>query len=241
MLEVKNLSVNYKNMFALQNITLKVLEASLTGIVGPNGAGKSTLIKSILNLIPHQGQIMFDGETVEKNFFRISYVEQRSSIDFSFPITVKECVSMGTYAGMKVFQRIKKAEWQRVSKALKRVDMEKYSSRQIGELSGGQFQRVLLARCLAQNADFVFLDEPFVGIDLVSEKIIMDTLKELKYQGKTVLIVHHDLSKVKQYFDNIILLKQSLIAHGSVESVFNEKNLKKAYGDTTFIGSEIII
>lgn len=134
---------------------------------------------------------------------------------------------MGTYAGMKVFQRIKNAEWQRVSKALEKVDMGKYSNHQIGELSGGQFQRVLLARCLAQNADFIFLDEPFVGIDLVSERIIMDTLKELKHQGKTVLIVHHDLSKVKKYFDNIILLNRNLIAHGSVESVFNEENLKK--------------
>ncbi|HAQ1542427.1 TPA: metal ABC transporter ATP-binding protein, partial [Enterococcus faecium] len=142
----------------------------------------------------------------------------------------------GTYAGMKVFQRIKNAEWQRVSKALEKVDMGKYSNHQIGELSGGQFQRVLLARCLAQNADFIFLDEPFVGIDLVSERIIMDTLKELKHQGKTVLIVHHDLSKVKKYFDNIILLNRNLIAHGSVESVFNEENLKKAYGDTIFIG-----
>ncbi|MFS7475262.1 metal ABC transporter ATP-binding protein, partial [Enterococcus faecium] len=100
----------------------------------------------------------------------------------------------------------------------------------------GQFQRVLLARCLAQNADFIFLDEPFVGIDLISERIIMDTLKELKNQGKTVLIVHHDLSKVKKYFDNIILLNRNVIAHGSVESVFNEENLKKAYGDTIFIG-----
>lgn len=150
-------------------------------------------------------------------------------IDFTFPIKVKECVSMGTYAGMKVFQRIKNAEWQRVSKALEKVDMGKYSNHQIGELSGGQFQRVLLARCLAQNADFIFLDEPFVGIDLVSERIIMDTLKELKHQGKTVLIVHHDLSKVKKYFNNIILLNRNLIAHGSVESVFNEENLKSLW------------
>ena len=154
-----------------------------------------------------------------------SYVEQKADIDFTFPIKVKECVSMGTYAGMKVFQRIKNAEWQRVSKALEKVDMGKYSNHQIGELSGGQFQRVLLARCLAQNADFIFLDEPFVGIDLVSERIIMDTLKELKHQGKTVLIVHHDLSKVKKYFDNIILLNRNLIAHGSVESVLDRKSV----------------
>ncbi|BDP78816.1 hypothetical protein EfmAA242_30440 [Enterococcus faecium] len=158
--------------------------------------------------IPHQGEVSINNEDINKKLVKIAYVEQKADIDFTFPIKVKECVSMGTYAGMKVFQRIKNAEWQRVSKALEKVDMGKYSNHQIGELSGGQFQRVLLARCLAQNADFIFLDEPFVGIDLVSERIIMDTLKKLKHQGKTVLIVHHDLSKVKKYFDNIILLDQ---------------------------------
>ncbi|OOL67460.1 hypothetical protein B1P87_15520 [Enterococcus faecium] len=236
MLEVKKLNVCYNDFLALNEISLKIQEGALTGIIGPNGAGKSTLLKAMLNIIPHQGEVSINNEDINKKLVKIAYVEQKADIDFTFPIKVKECVSMGTYAGMKVFQRIKNAEWQRVSKALEKVDMGKYSNHQIGELSGGQFQRVLLARCLAQNADFIFLDEPFVGIDLVSERIIMDTLKELKHQGKTVLIVHHDLSKVKKYFDNIILLNRNLIAHGSVESVFNEENLKKAYGDTIFIG-----
>lgn len=236
MLEVKKLNVCYKDFLALNEISLKIQEGALTGIFGPNGAGKSTLLKAMLNIIPHQGEVSINNEDINKKLVKIAYVEQKADIDFTFPIKVKECVSMGTYAGMKVFQRIKNAEWQKVSKALEKVDMGKYSNHQIGELSGGQFQRVLLARCLAQNADFIFLDEPFVGIDLVSERIIMDTLKELKHQGKTVLIVHHDLSKVKKYFDNIILLNRNLIAHGSVESVFNEENLKKAYGDTIFIG-----
>lgn len=236
MLEVKKLTVCYNDFLALNEISLKIQEGALTGIFGPNGAGKSTLLKAMLNIIPHQGEVSINNEDINKKLVKIAYVEQKADIDFTFPIKVKECVSMGTYAGMKVFQRIKNAEWQKVSKALEKVDMGKYSNHQIGELSGGQFQRVLLARCLAQNADFIFLDEPFVGIDLVSERIIMDTLKELKHQGKTVLIVHHDLSKVKKYFDNIILLNRNLIAHGSVESVFNEENLKKAYGDTIFIG-----
>ena len=226
MLEVKKLTVCYNDFLALNEISLKIQEGALTGIIGPNGAGKSTLLKAMLNIIPHQGDVSINNEDINKKLVKIAYVEQKADIDFTFPIKVKECVSMGTYAGMKVFQRIKNAEWQRVSKALEKVDMGKYSNHQIGELSGGQFQRVLLARCLAQNADFIFLDEP----------LIMDTLKELKHQGKTVLIVHHDLSKVKKYFDNIILLNRNLIAHGSVESVFNEENLKKAYGDTIFIG-----
>ena len=236
MLKAEKLSVSYNNFLALKEISIEIQEGTLTGIIGPNGAGKSTLLKAMLNIIPHQGKVFINNEDINKNLAKIAYVEQKTDIDFTFPIKVKECVSMGTYAELKVFQRIKNSEWERVFKALKKVNMEEYSNHQIGELSGGQFQRVLLARCLAQNADFIFLDEPFVGIDLVSERIIMDTLKELKHQGKTVLIVHHDLSKVKKYFDNIILLNRNLIAHGSVESVFNEENLKKAYGDTIFIG-----
>ena len=212
----------------MNEISLKIQEGALTGIIGPNGAGKSTLLKAMLNIIPHQEMSPLIMKTSIKTG-KDCICRTKADIDFTFPIKVKECVSMGTYAGMKVFQRIKNAEWQRVSKALEKVDMGKYSNHQIGELSGGQFQRVLLARCLAQNADFIFLDEPFVGIDLVSERIIMDTLKELKHQGKTVLIVHHDLSKVKKYFDNIILLNRNLIAHGSVESVFNEENLKSLW------------
>ncbi|HHK2100779.1 metal ABC transporter ATP-binding protein [Enterococcus faecalis] len=239
MLKAEKLSVSYNNFLALKEISIEIQEGTLTGIIGPNGAGKSTLLKAMLNIIPHQGKVFINNEDINKNLVKIAYVEQKTDIDFTFPIKVKECVSMGTYAELKVFQRIKNSEWERVFKALKKVNMEEYSNHQIGELSGGQFQRVLLARCLAQNADFIFLDEPFVGIDLISERIIMDTLKELKYQGKTVLIVHHDLSKVKKYFDNIVLLNQKLIAYGSVESVFNEVNLKEAYGDTIFIGEGI--
>ncbi|AYQ24116.1 MULTISPECIES: metal ABC transporter ATP-binding protein [Enterococcus] len=239
MLKAEKLSVSYNNFLALKEISIEIQEGTLTGIIGPNGAGKSTLLKAMLNIIPHQGKVFINNEDINKNLAKIAYVEQKTDIDFTFPIKVKECVSMGTYAELKVFQRIKNSEWERVFKALKKVNMEEYSNHQIGELSGGQFQRVLLARCLAQNADFIFLDEPFVGIDLISERIIMDTLKELKYQGKTVLIVHHDLSKVKKYFDNIVLLNQKLIAYGSVESVFNEVNLKEAYGDTIFIGEGI--
>ena len=135
-----------------------------------------------------------------------------------------------------MFQKLGAKEWSRVSEALQKVNLLDYENRQIGELSGGQFQRVLLARCLVQEADYIFLDEPFVGIDSISEKIIMDILQDLKHQGKTILIVHHDLSKVKEYFDDIIILNRELIAYGPINESFSQKNLKKAYGDNIFIG-----
>ncbi|EGO7994827.1 zinc ABC transporter solute-binding protein [Enterococcus faecalis] len=140
MLEVKKLTVCYNDFLALNEISLKIQEGALTGIFGPNGAGKSTLLKAMLNIIPHQGEVSINNEDINKKLVKIAYVEQKADIDFTFPIKVKECVSMGTYAGMKVFQRIKNAEWQKVSKALEKVDMGKYSNHQIGELSGGQFQ-----------------------------------------------------------------------------------------------------
>lgn len=146
---------------------------------------------------------------------------------------------MGTYAEKKVLKKIKKKDWDKVEEALRKVNLLEYSNCQIGELSGGPFQRVLVARCLVQNADYIFLDEPFVGIDSISERIIMTTLKGLREQGKTILIVHHDLSKVKKYFDDIFILNKCQIAKGSVSDVFNESNLKKAYGDAIFIEKEV--
>ena len=197
-------------------------------MIGPNGAGKSTLIKAILNIIPYSGKVLIEGKE-SKNFLKnIAYVEQKSNIDLTFPITVKECVSLGTYTGLKLFQKVGSKEWLRVAQALEKVNLSEYANRQIGELSGGQFQRVLLARCLVQ--------EPFVGIDSVSEKIIMDILQDLKEQGKLILIVHHDLSKVKVYFDELIILNKEIIAYGKVKESFTHENLKKAYGDNIFIG-----
>ncbi|WP_429976011.1 metal ABC transporter ATP-binding protein [Enterococcus sp. DIV0086] len=239
MLEISGLNVFYNNFLALENISLEINRGEITGIIGPNGAGKSTFIKAILNIIPHEGTILIDNNDSKKILKKVAYVEQKAALDPTFPIKVKECVSLGTYAKMKSFQRVKSKEWWKVKEALQKVNLSEYSDLQIGELSGGQFQRVLVARCLVQEADYIFLDEPFAGIDSVSEKIIMDTLKQLKKQGKTILIVHHDLSKAKDYFDNVLILNKNLIAQGSVDNVFNELNLKKAYGDAIFIGKEM--
>ncbi|RZI48211.1 metal ABC transporter ATP-binding protein [Lactococcus kimchii] len=236
MININGINVFYNEIKVLSDIRLKVKPGKITGIIGPNGAGKSTLIKAILNVIPHTGETLINGEESRKQLKNIAYVEQKSDIDPTFPIKVKECVSLGTYTSLKLFQKLGINEWSRVSKALDKVNLLDYENRQIGELSGGQFQRVLLARCLVQEADFIFLDEPFVGIDSISERIIIDILKDLKNQGKTILIVHHDLSKVNEYFDDIIILNRELISYGPIKDSFNPQNLKAAYGDNIFIG-----
>ncbi|BBC76159.1 metal ABC transporter ATP-binding protein [Lactococcus cremoris] len=236
MIKIEHLNVFYSENKALTDVQLKLESGGIIGMIGPNGAGKSTLIKAILNIIPYSGKVLIEGKE-SKNFLKnIAYVEQKSNIDLTFPITVKECVSLGTYTGLKLFQKVGSKEWLRVAQALEKVNLSEYANRQIGELSGGQFQRVLLARCLVQEADYIFLDEPFVGIDSVSEKIIMDILQDLKEQGKLILIVHHDLSKMKVYFDELIILNKEIIAYGKVKESFTHENLKKAYGDNIFIG-----
>ena len=196
MIRIENLSVSYQDTLALQSLSLNIKGPTITGILGPNGAGKSTLIKAMLGIIDHEGQTYLNEEPLNQQLARIAYVEQKAQIDYNFPIKVKECVSLGLYPTIKLFQRLKKSDWQKVTQALKVVGLEEFAERQISQLSGGQFQRVLIARCLVQKADYIFLDEPFVGIDTVSEEIIMSTLRKLKDQGKTILIIHHDLSKV---------------------------------------------
>ncbi len=236
MIYINNLSVQYINNMALSHINLQIRSGRITGIIGPNGAGKSSLLKAVLNIIPHTGETFVDKKELKKLLKNIAYVEQKNNIDFTFPITVRECVALGTYSSLKLFQKLGKDEWSKVDEALEKVNLSDFKARQIGSLSGGQFQRVLIARCLVQEADYIFLDEPFIGIDSVSETIIMDILQHLKAQGKTILIVHHDLSRVRTYFDDLIILNKKLISAGAVAQVFTSENLKKAYGDNIFIG-----
>ena len=177
MIEIQNLSVSYQGQLALDKANVTIKGPTITGIIGPNGAGKSTLIKGLLGIVDHQGQALLDGQPLDKELKRIAYVEQKINIDYNFPIKVKECVSLGLYPKIKLFQRLKTSDWDKVNQALKIVGLEDFAERQISQLSGGQFQRVLIARCLVQEADYIFLDEPFVGIDSVSEEIIMATLR----------------------------------------------------------------
>ncbi|RSJ73957.1 metal ABC transporter ATP-binding protein [Streptococcus cristatus] len=235
MIEMKNLSVSYQGQLALEPISLTIKGPTITGIIGPNGAGKSTLIKGMLGIVESEGQTFLDRKPMKQELSKIAYVEQKIHIDYNFPIKVKECVSLGLYPKIKLFQRLKASDWEKVARALKIVGLEDFAERQISQLSGGQFQRVLIARCLVQEAEYIFLDEPFVGIDSVSEEIIMATLRQLRKAGKTILIVHHDLSKVVAYFDQVLLLNKEVIAFGSTESTFIKENMQKTYGSQLFM------
>ncbi len=236
LITIKNVGVSY----AMQPHVLKDCNATIegptiTGIIGPNGAGKSTLLKAILGLIQSSGEILIDGEPAKKVLQKIAYVEQKSHIDFTFPITIRECVALGRTVKKKPLQRLTKEDWEKVDTAIEEVGLTDLASRQIGALSGGQFQRVLLARCMVQEAQYIFLDEPFVGIDMLSEKVIMTILRKWKEEGKTILMVNHDLSKVKEYFDQVILVKHAIVASGKTEDVFIKKYLDDVYGGSVYI------
>jgi len=234
MIRIENLSVSYKETLALKDISLVLQGPTITGIIGPNGAGKSTLLKGMLGIIPHEGHAFIDDKEMNKSLKKVAYVEQKIHIDYNFPIKVKECVSLGLYPSIPLFHTLKASHWEKVAEALEIVGLSDYADRQISQLSGGQFQRVLIARCLVQDADYILLDEPFVGIDSVSEEIIMNTLRDLKKAGKAVLIVHHDLSKVPHYFDQVLLVNREVIAFGPTKETFTEANLKEAYGNRLF-------
>ncbi|MEK5207756.1 metal ABC transporter ATP-binding protein [Psychrobacillus sp. FSL H8-0510] len=227
---VKELYVSYFGSEALKNVSFTVEEGKLVGIIGPNGAGKSTLLKALLNLIQKEkGEVAILGKTIKEMRTKVAYVPQRSSIDWDFPITVFDTVLLGTYPKLGVFKRPKKIDKAFAYECLEKVGMTEFSKRQIGELSGGQQQRVFLARALAQEPEIYLLDEPFVGVDVTSEETIILILKQLRDLGKTVVVVHHDLRKAKEYFNELILLNKELIDFGVVEKVIRPEVLEKAY------------
>ena len=230
-IRIENLSVAYRGKIALEHVNLELSAGKLTGIVGPNGAGKSTLMKGVLQLIKIQsGRIYYGTEPLNKQREKIAYVEQRQDIDLSFPIDVFGVVLFGTYPHLKIFQRPGKKEKTFAVECLRKVGLSEYAGRQISELSGGQLQRVFIARALAQKAEWILLDEPFAGIDATSEKIIIELLKELRDEGKSIVIVHHDLHKITDYFDEVILLNKGLIASGPVAQTYTSQNMERTYG-----------
>lgn len=229
-ISIKGLSVSYDRKLVLTNIYLELEAGKVYGVVGPNGAGKSTLFKAILGLIElNSGKILIQDETIKKQRKSVVYVPQRDDVDWQFPATVMDIVLMGRYPWKKMFERINQEDKEVAMEALKDVGIEHLKDRQIGELSGGQQQRVFIARALCQGADIFLLDEPFVGVDITTEEKIIDILKRLASQGKTLLVVHHDLSSVEEYFDKVILLNQRLIAVGDTETTFTQENIAKAY------------
>lgn len=229
-LNIQDLSVSYHGKPALSTINISVLAGSLVGIIGPNGAGKSTFIKALLDLISKDnGSVRIFGKTFTEQRHLVAYVPQRNNIDWDFPINVLETVLLGTYPSLGIFRKPKKADKARALAGLKKVGMEDFRDRQIGELSGGQQQRVFLARALVQEPEILLLDEPFVGIDILSEENIMKILRDLKEAGKTILVVHHDLSKVDTYFEQLLVLNKKQIGYGDVEQVIQNGVINEAY------------
>ena len=230
-LTIRGLTVFYDQKPAVFSIDATFRKGRMTAIVGPNGAGKSTLLKAALGIVkPLSGSTSVFGAPLEHMRRRIAYVPQRASVDWDFPARVSDVVGMGLYSELGLLGRFTGAHGKRVTSCLARVGMEDFADRQIGQLSGGQQQRVFLARALAQDADLYLLDEPFAGVDAATERAIIDVLKALRDEGKTVVAVHHDLTTVPDYFDDVLILNVQKVSEGSVEDAFTQDALNKAYG-----------
>ena len=222
-IEIKNLIVAYGENIALEDLNLNIEVGSLMALVGPNGAGKSTLIKTILKFLKQiTGEIKINAKT-------LAYVPQRNSVDWDFPTTLFDVVEMGCYGRVGLFKRVSKEEKQKVLKAIEQVGMLEFKDRQISELSGGQQQRAFIARALVQEADIYLMDEPFQGVDSTTEKSIVEILKQLKAEGKTIIVVHHDLQTVPAYFESVALINKAVIVSGKVSEVFTSENIDVTY------------
>lgn len=230
-LSIRGMTVSYGQTPVVFSVDMTVPEGSMTAIIGPNGAGKSTLLKAALGIVPPlAGQASVFGQPLSEARQRLAYVPQRASVDWDFPTRVMDVVLMGLSRELGLLRRIKPTHRARALACLERVGMQDFADRQIGQLSGGQQQRVFLARALAQNANLYLLDEPFAGVDAATEKAIIEVLKALKDEGKTVVAVHHDLATVRSYFDRVFLINTRKIAEGPIETTFTSENLNTTYG-----------
>lgn len=232
--QVEDLTVAYGAKPVLWDVDLSIPKGQLMAIIGPNGAGKTTLLKAILRLLPTvSGTVRFLPEGNRRpRANRIGYVPQSGSVDWDFPATALDVVLMGRYGHLGWLRRPRRADYEIAKETLEKVGMAEYAGRQISQLSGGQQQRVFLARALAQQADMYFMDEPFKGVDARTERAIVTLLKELKAQNKTVVVVHHDLQTVAEYFDWVTLINVQVVASGPVEDTFTDENLRRAYRST---------
>lgn len=221
---VEHLTVAYGDQLVLKDVSVVIPHGVICAVVGPNGAGKTTFIKAILGLVDTIAG------TIELATESVSYVPQRRTIDWDFPVTVLDVVLMGRYKALGWFKRPTDEDRALALQALKKVKLLEYADRPISQLSGGERQRIFLARSLVQDADLYIMDEPFVGVDAVTEQTIVEVLKLLRSQGKTIVIVHHDLQTMQEYFDWLILLNVELVASGPMKEVFTKKNIEKAYG-----------
>lgn len=233
---IEDMTISYDLRPVLWDVDLKIPQGALMAIVGPNGAGKSTLIKGILGLIkPISGRALFFGEEYKNIRRKVAYVPQRGSVDWDFPTTVLDVVLMGRYGEVGWILRPKKSDREKALAALEKVGMLDYMHRQISELSGGQQQRVFLARALVQEADIYIMDEPFQGVDMKTEQAIVELLKALNKENKTLIVVHHDLKTVPKYFNYVTMLNLEVVASGKVAEVFTEENIQKTYQESSLL------
>ena len=239
-LELHDLSVSYQKKPVLYGVDLEVPEGSLVGLIGPNGAGKSTLIKAVMGLLPlNGGWVKVFGEPFAKAKQRVGYVPQRESVDWDFPVNVMDVVLMGRYGKLGLFRRPGKEDREKAREALDKVSMLPFANRQISNLSGGQQQRVFLARALAQESDLYLMDEPFAGVDAATERAIIALLQELKARGRTIMVVHHDLTTAREYFDRLVLLNMRVVATGPTDEIFTVDLLQKTYGGRLTLLSDV--
>ncbi|MBK9271020.1 MAG: metal ABC transporter ATP-binding protein [Saprospiraceae bacterium] len=235
-IEISGLTVAYGNKRVLSNIYLKIEPGHIYGLIGPNGAGKSTLFKCLLGQIePNAGNIRILNNDLHASITGIAYVPQKDHVDWQFPATVEDVVLMGRYAHLKWYQKLTSKDYQLAESAMNELNILAFRNRQIGELSGGQQQRCFLARALCQDAEIYLMDEPFVGVDVKTESKIIQILKSLASKGKTILVVHHDLDSVQNYFDKVILINQRLVAHGSTADAFTKENISATYASQSHL------
>jgi len=239
-LSVHQLSMRYQYKPVLTDVSFEIPDGKSVAIIGPNGAGKSTLLKGIMGLAPRiEGDVRFFDADLDKKRLCVAYVPQREEIDWDFPISVMDVVLMGRHGRLKFWQRPSKADRLVAEESLEKVGMSDFKSRQISELSGGQQQRVFIARALSQKASLYLMDEPFSGVDIATEKAIIELFNDLKAEGKTIVVVHHDLTTVKEYFDWSVLINERLIDVGPVDQVLIPENLHKTYGGSLSLLSEM--
>ncbi len=229
-IDVEDLTLAYNENPVVWDADAQIINNSRTAIIGPNGAGKSTFLKGILGLIkPLAGEVKIMGKSPKDARKHIAYIPQTASVNWDFPTNVLDVVLMGRYKSLGWIKRPGKKDMEIAKEALNKMGMYEYKNRQISELSGGQRQRVFLARAICSDAQIYFMDEPLAGVDMTTEKIIMDTIKEFQANGKTIVAVHHDLNTIKEYFDHLVIINRRVIAYGPMDQVFTEENLQIAY------------
>lgn len=228
---IQNLSVGYSGRMILTNCSLELYTGKIYGILGANGSGKSTFLKAVLGIVPIQkGTISLYGKPLSTMLRYIAYLPQKDEVDIQFPVTVRDVVKMGLYPGKKVFETIPKTEISRIEKAMELLEIKQLADFRVSELSGGQLQRTFMARAICQQADVFFLDEPFTGVDAATEIKMMQLFKELAKNGKLIIMIHHDISKVEEYFDEVILINKRIVAAGPVKTTMTSENITKTYG-----------